>query len=66
MTMNHLSTHFAARRNARFFVYSAARTPREVKEFWACLIDQLIRSVINGTETHIKKSVYFREPKSMS
>jgi len=65
MTVNHLVTHFAARHNARFFVYSAERTPREVEEFWACPTDQLIRSIITGTEPHMKKSVYFREPKSM-
>jgi len=66
MTVHHLGTHFAARRNARFFFYSAARTPREVEEFWACSIDQMIRSVIIGNESHIKKSVYFREPKIMT
>ena len=41
------------------------RTRREIEEFWACSLYKYIRGVITGTAPHIKKSVYFREPKSI-
>jgi hypothetical protein len=66
MTVNHLVTHFTARYNTTSLVYSGARTQREAEEFWAFSTDQLIRSIITGTEPHMKKSVYFMEPKSIS
>jgi hypothetical protein len=49
------------------FSFIVLREPREkLKNPGPSQLPNLIRSVVIGTEPHIKKSVYFREPKNMS